>query len=478
MYFRSKMLLAVCFASALVGTCAFAQEIRFPTFSSLAGLQLNGSGHQATWASQQVLRLTDGARTVNTPEATTTWFQIKQPLSTGFTTYFKFQIHGPSICCTPGDGLAFVVQNSSSTDSSYGATGAGVTALGVASGGMGYAGIPNSLAVEFDTTQDSWDPNANHVAVQSCGVQTNGPVHLPGQFTIGQNTHVTSCLLGQSQQAINTTIPRLGMLCGMSATCQNGPIHEVVIEYDPPQGNTAGSLRVWIDPQFINGTHTPVSTAIPQINVPYDMAGSGGLSLDNGKGWVGFTASQNAKGQAQDIMAWEFTPHTDTTVTQVIQNGGTQTTFTYGGYVYGVTYPVGFVNVDQIRMVVDAMPIDKATFYNTRLRGTAFANEQCVTYLETGGNCVVYRVSCIDQMGDAVACPSEETPTILIKSSYYTADNVSAANADFLKDPTQGQNQWEQLTDVQFQQNVFDPTTSGKGSSFSDFVATFITHAH
>src|SRR5215469_18526160 len=124
---------------------ASAQQVRFfPDFSSVSFLQMNGA-HQATWNNQQVLRLTNGNLVPNShQESATTWFTIPQQVNLGFTSYFAFQIHNAN-CCNPGDGLAFVVQNSSSTDRSYGAIGAGVTAWGVSGGGMGYAGIPNSL---------------------------------------------------------------------------------------------------------------------------------------------------------------------------------------------------------------------------------------------------------------------------------------------------------------------------------------------
>ena len=34
-----------------------------------------------------------------------------------------------------------------------------------------------SIAVEMDTTQDSWDPNANHIAVMSRYASLNSPDH-------------------------------------------------------------------------------------------------------------------------------------------------------------------------------------------------------------------------------------------------------------------------------------------------------------
>jgi hypothetical protein len=459
----------------LVGSSATAQ-IRFEDFSSVSNLQFNGSGHQATWQSQYVLRLTDGPNPFTTrggrPQAATAYFNIQQPLTNGFTTWFEFQIHNPTVCCNPGDGLAFIIQNSTATDQSYGATGAGLTALGAGgtpgypnqAGAMGYAGINNNLAVEFDIHQDPWDPNASHVAVQSCGQNTNTPVHMAGDYTIGRHPNVPDCLYSN---AINT-VPPMGGSCNGS-TCMNGAVHQVVIEYTPPTGHQAmGTLAVWLDninPQ----THTPYPGAMPTITVPYNITG---LSLTNGGAWVGFTASQPAQATAQDILGWEFTPHTPSQDTQVISNGGVPTTFPFGGHEMVVTYPPGFMNPDQITMTVLATPWNPSTFFAQRLLGTPFANEACITYVGTGGNCIVYSVTCHDPVTGSDLCPSEQDPTIDIDSSFYTSDPVSPTNADFLEAEPIGSNNWMSIF-FSYMSNPIDGTMSGKGKGFSDIVATF-----
>ena len=74
------------------------------------------------------------------------------------------------------DGLAFVIQNAST----------GINSVGASACGIGYHGITNSLAVEFDTWLNSsgdWgaggvaDPNSNHVSVQTRGVDPNSADH-------------------------------------------------------------------------------------------------------------------------------------------------------------------------------------------------------------------------------------------------------------------------------------------------------------
>lgn len=484
---RSGIRLFLPLISALLWlvTPASAQIRFYPNFSNGSSpnganhLRFNGSSKLSTWQSQTVLRLTDG---MSGPEQSTTFFDIPQPVTQGFTTWFQFQVHNND-CCVPGDGFAFVIQNATNTDTTMGASGRGVTALGAAGGGMGYAGINNSLAIEFDILDDPWDPNANHVAIQTCGGVPslfNTPVHLPGSYTIGQNHNVTSCLL--SQDAINTSIPTLGGTCNGSS-CTDGVPHQVVIQYTPPAANQQlGLLQVWLDPEFLPGSHTPIPGAPTVLSVPYNIvysqANPTGLALANagGRFFVGFTGSQpttdQGTGAQQDVFAWEFTTHSPVQITQVIPAGGTENDYVFGGHQMGVTYPSGFMNPNGITMTVLETPVNQTTFYNQRLLGTGFANENCIIYLQTGGNCVDYSVTCQDANGNNITCPSETDPTISICTKFYTAEPVAVNNADLLEAEPIGSNNWISIF-TGFINNPVDPVVSGKGKGFSDVVATF-----
>jgi len=147
----------------LAGSVApvLAQSPSYSDFSSAspANLTLNGNA-AAPVGSANVLRLTSAGPS----QAGSAWFNIQQPVAGGFTTVFKFQFTAGSV--PPADGIAFVVQNSS------------LSALGQDGGSIGYAdgglpcgdtappcgGIPDSVAVEFDTFDNSTatdDPNGN-----------------------------------------------------------------------------------------------------------------------------------------------------------------------------------------------------------------------------------------------------------------------------------------------------------------------------
>ena len=468
---------------------ASAQQVHFfPDFSSVANLQRNGSAHQATYNKAKVLRLTDGYPGVGAthPETASAWFSIpslvnpkagQQVVNLGFTTYFKFQIHTAAICCTPADGFAFVIQNSSAT------------ALGTGSGGLGYAGIPNSLAVEFDTFQDASnsDPNANHVAVQSCGASLNSPDHT-NPPPIG-----TGCLVGAGINS--SSIPHLGVTC-TSGPCKDGAIHEVVIEYDAPASGTGnGTLTVWIDPAFVGTTHTPVSTAVKAINaLPYNInniQSTPGLN----SAWVGFTASQTSDPQAQDILAWEFSPHAASQVQQQIPPGGTPAIYSFGQHDTIVTYFSTFTNNgcdlmsptpgDPCLMTVVATPWDREVFHNTRLAPGPFDQEQCVVYQGTGGKCIVYSITCQQNSHPTidVPCPQISTPPgpkctfgspgcIAFSTSSYTLDNVTPTNADYLKTDPIGSNNWQSIF-VYYDPSVLDGRAGGTGGTPSDFVFTY-----
>ena len=68
--------------------------------------------------------------------------------------------------------------------------------------------------------------------------------------------------------------------------------------------------------------------------------------------------------------------------------------------------------------------------------------------------------------------PSEDR-LIDTRTTYSTPDPVNADNADYIKAPI-GTNNWCSIFTT-FMENDIDPTTSGSGKNFSDFVATFKT---
>ena len=174
------------------------------------------------------------------PQRGTAWFGDKVDVTSGFRTAFLFQIEHYS-WFTIGDGIAFVIQ------------GEGPDELGR---GMGYNGIRNSLAVEFDTVTEVWlqdPPNrvpeapdllGNHVAVHTRGTEPND---LHNDASLG-SAQLDPVLL--SDRAA----------------------HVALIVYEP------GDLKIYVD-----------DLTTPVLTVDVDLAAI--LDLDDGRAYVGFGAS-------------------------------------------------------------------------------------------------------------------------------------------------------------------------------------------
>ncbi|MEM6612373.1 MAG: PQQ-dependent sugar dehydrogenase, partial [Cyanobacteria bacterium P01_C01_bin.72] len=124
--------------------------IDFDDFASTTGLTLNGNASQASSA----IRLTPTAEY----QAGSVYFN--RPLAfdtdTSFETQFQFQLSGGS---GGADGFTFMLQNISQA----------LNFLGDSGGRLGYStttsDITQSLAIEFDTYQNGWDINNNHISV-------------------------------------------------------------------------------------------------------------------------------------------------------------------------------------------------------------------------------------------------------------------------------------------------------------------------
>jgi hypothetical protein len=223
------------------------------TYGTDAHIVLNGSAVQM----DRFLRLTPSLRI----QAGSAWLADKQDVKNGFSTIFQFQISERGDVFddkvteyTGGDGFAFVIQNSD------------LDARGYPGGCMGYAGITNSLAVEFDTWDNNEsrhflvrDPDDNHVSVQTHGTETNAEFKA---YSLG----------------LTSNLPELS----------DGEVHTVKIEYIP------GTLIIYVD-----------DLELPILAVKADLDTL--LLLDRGKAWVGFTAATWNAFENHDILNWAFT---------------------------------------------------------------------------------------------------------------------------------------------------------------------------
>src|SRR5271166_4792473 len=122
-------------------------------------------------------------------------------------------------------------------------------------------------------------------------------------------------------------------------------------------------------------------------------------------------------------------------------------------------------------MTFTATPVDQQTFHMQRLMGTNFANENCIVYLQTGGNCIDYSVTCSEN-GQPITCPQEADDDIAICSQFETSQFVSQINTDFLEAEPIGSNNWCSIWTFFNSGLPNDPIVGGGGTGFSDVVAT------
>ena len=241
----------------------------YPHFEGATGLNLLGD---AVFADDVVL-LNPASGGVGAA-----WYGARRPVAAGFTADFTFRITPPG---GGADGLAFVIQNQ------------GIDQLGVSGGGIGYQGLPNSLAVELDTFPnfENSDPGQNHVAVQSLGTAAN---HAGQSATLGV-----------------ATLPSF----------KDGEAHAVRVLYEP------GTLSVFVD-----------DMATPALVVPVDLSSL--LALDNGTAFAGFTAATGGFVEGHQIESWRLCsvprPATLNVATQVVNdNGGTKNPGDFNVHVLG-----------------------------------------------------------------------------------------------------------------------------------------------
>ena len=206
----------------------------FPNFASCAGLQLNGNAA----CTGGVLRVTPAAFSQAGSAFSTTLI----PLGPGaaFSTFFTFRISNSGF--GGADGIVFAVQPVAST-------------VGGLGGGIGFAGIPTSLGVEFDTWNNGapTDTSDSHV-----GIDLNGSV--------------------QSVQTVDILPP-----------LDNGAIWFAWIDYN----GAVLELRL---------SQTSSRPAAPTLSRAVNLASILGTT----SAFVGFTSGTGAAFSDHDILSWRF----------------------------------------------------------------------------------------------------------------------------------------------------------------------------
>jgi len=247
---------------------AHALLVEYPNFNDTSGLTFVGSA--TTQGSPAVLHLTSPLEGQSGAAYSTTAVTLGSGAT--FSTQFQFRITNPG-GIDPADGFTFVLAKDT-------------TGLGGAGGGLGYQGVGNSVAIEFDTFNNgSGDGNSsNHV-----GIDINGSLNSAALTNV---YGLSECHLANA---------------ATSGCMANGDIWTALIEYD---GTTQLLNVILTDP-----TEGTSFNAITDYLVDIESA------LDSGgTAYVGFTSATGSGYENHDILNWRFSdsatlpPPTDTGV--------------------------------------------------------------------------------------------------------------------------------------------------------------------
>jgi hypothetical protein len=229
---------------------ASAAAIEFPDFGSLPGLSLAGSARQEG----RVLRLTPSQRDV----AGAAWFRDKQAVGRGFESVFQFRLTEQGGLGRGADGLAFVLQNSGPSALGADGSGGGFALGGGSRDSGGNPGIPQSIAVFFDTfkNQEIGDPSNNFVTISTAG----------------------------TPKEMRWPPARLASTKKLPVNLKDRKTHTARILYQPPV------LSVYLDDARVLVSTVDLST----------------VTGPDGAAWAGFTASTGAGFENHDILSWSF----------------------------------------------------------------------------------------------------------------------------------------------------------------------------
>lgn len=222
---------------------ASALTVSFPDFSNVSAWQLNGNAAQAG----SVLRVTPSK-----PGQSGSAF-LSSPMSllnqNSFSAFFQFRISNPGGATDAdgvqgADGIVFALQTVSNT-------------AGGSGGGIGFANLPNSVGVEFDTWNNgNVDQfNGNHI-----GIDING------------------------NMASNPLVP-------VVQTLNDGSIYSAWIDYN--------GLNDSLEVRFAQNSNRPVS---PLLSTIVDLESV----LGSSNAYVGFTSGTGSAYNDHDILSFTF----------------------------------------------------------------------------------------------------------------------------------------------------------------------------
>jgi hypothetical protein len=268
-----KMLAAA--AACLATTAQASVLISYPDFSSTAGLTLVGSAGQ----SGNQLQMTPAS--FSQAGAAYSTSAVTLGTNATFSTTFQFQFTNPGgFVGSPADGITFVLAASPS-------------GLGSAGGALGYGGVGNSVAIEFDSYDNTPNVNdgssSNHIAILQ-----NGNVGPSSDLNLVNAYNVPVC---NFNPLTSNTAP---------GCMSNGDIWSVTIGYDGAKLNLT-----------VQDGAGPVFTVYN--NLAIDIASIIGTNT----AYVGFTGGTGAGFEQQNVLNWQLANDTSLGPPSAVPEPGT-----------------------------------------------------------------------------------------------------------------------------------------------------------
>lgn len=219
---------------------------------------------------------------------TAVWYTNRQYLIDGFVADFDFQIEGAVKETDPeliakngkykgGDGFAFVIQDNGLENG-----------LGAAGAGLGYDGIPHSIAFEFDMYKDPdySDPDDDHVAIHTRNAEPNSAKEdYGGPGRIRSLRGAEGGIEMKDGRVYNAVIKYGNKNEATGEVLTNG--YHMTVEIAAREDLDAGITK------HLRAIYTPISL----LDV---------LSLPTGYAYVGFTAATGRAFQAHNIKRWDL----------------------------------------------------------------------------------------------------------------------------------------------------------------------------
>jgi hypothetical protein len=258
MIYRSLLATAALALASIAPQAQAALVIDYPTFTGACGSNLTCVG-ATTVTGGGDLRLTPAAFGVGGAGYSNT--AISLGAGATFSTSFQFRMSQAG-GIDPADGFTFVVSKAT----------AGLGGLG---GGMGYAGVANSVAIEFDTFNNGEVGGSNHV-----GIDVNGSLASLGTVS---PYGLSNCEFGNY---------------GATGCMSNGKIWSAFVNYD----GTTKKLNVSVQ---------EAGSALIQLITDFNI--DIGSALGTNDAFVGFTAATGSGYQNHDILNWRLA--NDTSIT-------------------------------------------------------------------------------------------------------------------------------------------------------------------